>query len=153
MRAAVPMEGFDRPGLVLALGALAREADGEAPDLGGEPGAGLEAALKELGLDAPGGQLETDLGPLALSLHDERLPCGDVLDVRFELETLSEPPDEALAWWMLTQSNWSDARLGVDGAHVLSASCAVSARPVSAGSLAWAIANCLRLARHYREAS
>ena len=171
-RFAVPLDGFERGAVLLALeemtaalgdealAARARELRdpprGEAAEQQADARAGqaLAVALDATGLTAatdperPGvWSVETERGPVEAVLRD----TGESLLFMHELE-LSDGEDRDMQRWLLGACDWGSARLGtapLPGGLGLFSACAVPAHALEPQAVAWGLAEVLVLADEY----
>ena len=174
-RFAVPLDGFDRGAVLLALetmaatlgdevlAARAREAReparGEAAEqeANARVAAAVTAALDTLGLPFevdPGRQgvwrVTVDRGVVDAVLRD----TGESLFLMHELEYTGGDDNPEILRWLLLASDWGSARLGLaplPGGPGLFAACAVPAGALEPQALAWGVEQILRLAGDYDE--
>ena len=170
MRFAVPLDGFDRVAVLLALEALgddalsarARElrdpARGEQAEQAADARATerVDTALQTAGLPSEPGdkqgtwRLDADRGPLDAVLRD----TGESLLLMQQLEYGAGDDDPAVLRWLLLASDWGSARLGLaslPGGPGLFAACAIPAHAIQPYALSWASSQVLRLADDYDE--
>ena len=174
-RFAVPLDGFDRGAVLLALetmaaalgdealAARAREAReparGEAAEqeANARVAGAVTAALDALGLPAevdPGRpgvwRVTVDRGVIEAVLRD----TGESLFLMHELEYSGGDDNLEVLRWLLLASDWGSARLGLaplPGGPGLFAACAVPAGALEPQALAWGVEQVLRLAGDYDE--
>jgi hypothetical protein len=170
IRFAIPLDGFDRDAVLLALEALgdatlstrAREARGPARGEQAEQTADAQAtervdtALQTAGLPAERGdrsgtwRFNADRGTIEAVLRD----TGESLLLMHELEYAAGDDNPEVLRWLLLASDWGSARLGLaslPGGPGLFAACAVPAHALQPHALSWAQAQVLQLARDYDE--
>ena len=170
VRFAVPMEEFDREGVLLALEALgdagvsprahdARDrARGEQAEQAADAAASerVHAALEASGQRAEPGErpgtwrLDSRRGPIEAVLRD----TGESLLLMHELEYAAGDDNPEVLRWLLLASDWSSARLGLaplPGGPGLFAACALPAHRLGARELTWAVGQILQLAADYDE--
>ena len=172
-RFAVPLDGFERGAVLLALetmaGSLGDEAlAGRARDAR-EPPRGeaeeqqsnarsveaIEVALDAVGLSAqtdperPGvWSVSTDRGVVNAILRD----TGESVLLMHELEYSRGEDDLETLKWLLGACDWGSARLGLaplPGGPGLFSACAVPAHALEPQALAWGVGEVLRLADEY----
>jgi hypothetical protein len=172
-RFAVPLDGFDRPAVLLALEAMAgalgddalaararelREPPrGEAAEQDANAGASaaMAAALDTVGLSAeddperPGvWRIAVDQGLVEAVLRD----TGESLLLMRELEYAGGEEDVEALRWLLLAGDWGSARMGMaslPGGPGLFSVCAVPAATLEPQALAWGVAEVLQLSDEY----
>ena len=172
-RFAVPLDGFDRGAVLLALetmaGTLGDEALAARAREAREPARGeaaeqeanarvagaVTAALDTLGLPSevdPGRhgvwRVTVDRGVIDAVLRD----TGESLFLQHELEYTGGDDNPGILRWLLLASDWGGARLGLarlPGGPGMFAACAVPARALDPQALAWGVEQILRLAADY----
>jgi hypothetical protein len=172
-RFAVPLDGFDRGAVLLALEAMAGALGDEAlatraRDLRGPPrgeaaeqdanarsAAAVRAALDRIGLSAeedperPGvWSVAVDGGVVEAVLRD----TGESLLLMRELEYAGGESDVEALRWLLLAGDWGSARMGMatlPGGPGLFSVCAVPAASLEAQALAWGVAEVLQLSDEY----
>jgi hypothetical protein len=172
-RFAVPLDGFERGAVLLALETMAASLGDEA--LAGrarearEPPRGeaaeqqanaraaeaIRVALDAVGLPAddaaerPGiWHVTTDRGVVEAILRD----TGESLLLMHELEHLGDEADVEVLLWLLGACDWGSARLGLTslpGGPGLFSTCAVPAHALEPQALAWGVGQVLLLADEY----
>ena len=169
-RFAVPLDGFDRGAVLLALeamaGALGDEAlatrardlreppRGEADEQDANAGAAgsVQAALEVVGLTA-----EADQGVWRIAVDDAVVEAvlrdtGESLLLMRELEYAGGEDDVEALRWLLLASDWGSARMGMaslPGGPGLFSVCAVPAASLEPQALAWGVAEVLQLSDEY----
>jgi hypothetical protein len=172
-RFAVPLDGFDRGAVLLALeamcGALGDEALATRAREAREPARGeaaeqeanaraaeaLKTALNTVGLSAeddperPGvWRITVDRGGVDAVLRD----TGESLFLMHELEFGRDEHDVETLRWLLLACDWGSARLALatlPGGPGLFSVCAVPARAIEPQALAWGVGEVLLLADEY----
>lgn len=172
-RFAVPLDGFERGAVLLALEAMAgalgdealagRARDAREPPRGeaaeqqanARAAEALVVALDAVGLAAesdperPGvWSVGTERGAVEAVLRD----TGESLFLMHELELTSGGEDDAMLRWLLGASDWGSARLGMaplPGGLGLFSACAVPAHALEPQALAWGVGEVLLLADEY----
>ena len=172
-RFAVPLDGFDRGAVLLALeamaGALGDEAlatrarelreppRGEADEQDANAGAAgsVQGALEAVGLTAEADPEQTgvwriavDEGVVEAVLRD----TGESLLLMRELEYAGGEDDVEALRWLLLASDWGSARMGLaslPGGPGLFSVCAVPAAPLEPQALAWGVGEVLQLSDEY----
>jgi hypothetical protein len=172
-RFAVPLDGFDRGAVLLALEAMAGSLGDEAlatrardlrepprgeadeQDANARAGGAVRAALDALGLSAeddperPGvWHVAADDGVLEAVLRD----TGESLLLMRELEYAGGEDDVEALRWLLLASDWGSARMGMaalPGGPGLFAVCAVPAVSLEPQALAWGLGEVRRLSDEY----
>jgi hypothetical protein len=170
IRFAVPLDGFDRDAVLLALESLsdpdlsssAREARsgarGEQEEQAAEHDARhrVHEALARVELSAEPGdkhgtwRIDTDHGPVEAVLRD----TGESLLLMHELAYQGGDDNPEILRWLLLASDWGSARLGLarlPGGPGLFAACAIPALDLRPQALAWGVSQVLRLADDYDE--
>jgi len=174
-RFAVPLDGFDRGAVLLALETIAatlgdealatraREAREPARGEAAEQEANARAAdAVTAGLDAVGlpaaadperpgvWRVTVDRGVIEVVLRD----TGESLFLMHELEYTGGDDNAEILRWLLQASDWNSARLGLaplPGGPGLFAASAVPAGALEPQALAWGVEQVLRLAEDYDE--
>ena len=174
-RFAVPLDGFDRGAVLLALETMAatlgdealaaRARDAREPARGeaaeqqanARAAEAVTAALDTAGLpsevdpERPGvWRVTVDRGVIDAVLRD----TGESLFLMHELEYTGGDDNAEVLRWLLLASDWGSARLGLaplPGGSGLFAACAVPAGALEPQALAWGIEQVLRLAEDYDE--
>ena len=174
-RFALPLDGFDRGAVLLALETMAatlgdeavasraRDARGPArgeaaeQDADVHAAAAVTAALDTTGLahavdpERPGvWRVAAERGVVDAVLRD----TGESLFLMHELEYAGGDGNVEVLRWLLQASDWTSARLGLatlPGGPGLFAACAVPAAALEPQALAWGVEQVLRLAEDYDE--
>jgi hypothetical protein len=170
-RFAVPLDGFDRSAVLLALeamaGALGDEAlaararelrepprgEADEQDANARAAAAVRAALDSVGLPAEDDsegvwRIAVDGGVVEAVLRD----TGESLLLMRELEYAGGEEDVEALRWLLLASDWGSARMGLaslPGGPGLFSVCAVPAAALEPQALAWGVAEVLRLSDEY----
>ncbi len=172
-RFAVPLDGFERGAVLLALETMAgslgdeglagRARDAREPPRGeaeeqhanARAAEAINVALEAVGLHAetdaerPGiWSVSTDRGAVEAILRD----TGESLMLMHELQYSRGEDDLETLRWLLGASDWSSARLGLaplPGGPGLFSACAVPAHALEPQALAWGIGEVLQLADDY----
>ena len=172
-RFAVPLDGFDRGAVLLALeamaGALGDEAlatrardvrepprgEADEQDAHARAGGAVQAALEAVGLTAeddperPGvWRIAVDEGVVEAVLRD----TGESLLLMRALEYAGGEDDAEALRWLLLASDWGSARMGMaslPGGPGLFSVCAVPAAPLEPQALAWGVGEVLQLSDEY----
>jgi hypothetical protein len=170
LRFAVPLDGFDRDAVLLALEALGDDtlsararalrdpARGEHAEQAADAEATerVETALETAGLPTEPGdkqgtwRLNADSGPLDAVLRD----TGESILLMQQLEYGAGDDNPEVLRWLLLASDWGSARLGLaslPGGPGLFAACAIPAHAIQPRALSWASSQVLRLADDYDE--
>jgi hypothetical protein len=170
VRFALPLDGFDRHAVLLALEALgdddlssrAREARDRPRGEAAEQQAHARAAEATAGAldavrlpaepgDKPGSwRIAADRGPIEAVLRD----TGESLLLMHQLEYAAGDDNPEVLRWLLLASDWGSARLGLaplPGGPGLFAACAIPAHALEPQALAWAVSQVVALGDDYDE--